>query len=34
MQNMLGMLPFNLALLILKPEQLKGLHQIKALDIF
>lgn len=34
MQNMLGMMPFNLALLILKPEQLKGLHQIKVLDIF
>ncbi len=34
MQSILGMLPYNLSLLILKPENLKGLAQIKVLDIF
>lgn len=34
MQNVLGALPFNISLLILKPENLKGLAQIKVLDIF
>lgn len=34
MQNLLGTLPFNISLLILKPENLKGLQQIKVLDIF
>ena len=33
-QAMLGMLPFNIALLILSPENLKGLQQVKVLDIF
>lgn len=34
MQNILGALPFNISLLILKPESLKGLNRIKVLDIF
>lgn len=34
MQNMLGMMPFNLSLLILSPDMVKGLRQIKVLDIF
>ena len=34
MNNLLGMLPLNLSLLILTPESLRGLRQIKVLDIF
>lgn len=34
MQNMLGMLPLNLSLLILSNDNLRGLRQIKVLDIF
>lgn len=34
MTNSLEMLPFNISLLILTPDNLRGLRQIKALDIF
>ena len=34
MKNLLGMLPFNLALLTLNADNIKGLQQIKVLDIF
>lgn len=34
MQNILGMLPFNISLLILGNNNLKGMRQIKVLDIF
>lgn len=34
MQNMLGMLPFNISLLILTPENTRGLRPVKVLDIF
>lgn len=34
MQNTLSLLPFNIGLLILSPENLRGLKQIKVLDIF
>lgn len=34
MQDVLNSLPFNLSLLILQPEHLKGLRPVKVLDIF
>lgn len=34
MQSALGMLPLNISLLILTPENIKGIKQIKVLDIF
>lgn len=34
MQNMLQALPFNIGLLILTPDSIRGLKQIKVLDIF
>lgn len=34
MQNMLGMLPFNISLLVLTAESTRGMKPIKVLDIF
>ena len=34
MNNVLSLLPFNIGLLVLTPEHLRGMKQIKVLDIF
>lgn len=34
MKSLMGMLPFNIALLTLTPEMLRGVQQVKVLDIF